>query len=666
MDSHLQSLVGYFSAHPTLALAAVFAAALLEALAVVGTVIPGSSIVFVGGVLVGLKALDPWWTAAAAVTGAILGDGMSYWLGRHHHQRLRSMWPLKTHPELFDRGRAYFVRHGGKSVFLARFLGPVRAIVPVIAGMSRMPPVQFYVVNVLSAFAWVAAHMLPGMLFGASLQIAGAVSSRLVLILALLVASLWALGWLFRLGRKHGLPAFREQRDRLVAWAHRRTGLVPRIILSLLDPARPEAPAILVATGLLIGGAWLFLGILQDVVFNDPLVQFDRAVFSALHGLRAGWADDLMVAATELGSGDVAAPVVLAVALLLAAKRCWRTLAYWVVAVGFAQLLVWIVKMVLGRARPTDYYQGFEQFSFPSGHTASSVVIYGFLAFLIGRGKSPRIRTTVAMVAGTGILLVAVSRLYLQVHWVSDVLASLSLGTAWVALLSIAYTHHVRHERLPSRLLAVVALGTLTAAGAFYVSRNHRADIARFAPRDAIASAVMANWLGEGWKRLPASRSEIGGDPEEPMAVQWAAAPAQIAAALTPGGWNAPAPWNSSAAFLWLLPSTAIGELPVLAKLQQGRPQQLTVVKVLDDRRRLVLRLWSTGFVVDPGTGKQSTLWNGVVTLERLDHPGGLVTSTTTERDFLTPVRLLAESAAAAHLQVQTRQRGDLPTLLIW
>ena len=116
MESHLQALTSYFSAHPGLALGAVFAAALLESLALVGTVVPGSTIVFVGGVLVGLRALDAGWTAAAAVSGAVLGDGISFWLGRHHHERLRAMWPLRTHPAWFERGQAYFALHGGKSV----------------------------------------------------------------------------------------------------------------------------------------------------------------------------------------------------------------------------------------------------------------------------------------------------------------------------------------------------------------------------------------------------------------------------------------------------------------------------------------------------------------------------------------------------------------------
>lgn len=136
----MQSLIDYLSAHPHIALAAVFAASLLEALAVIGTVIPGSTIVFAGGVLIGLQVIGPWSTAVLAVTGAILGDGISYWLGHRYHERIRIMWPMSRYPALFDRGQAYFDRNGGRSVFLGRFLGPLRAIVPVIAGMSNMPP----------------------------------------------------------------------------------------------------------------------------------------------------------------------------------------------------------------------------------------------------------------------------------------------------------------------------------------------------------------------------------------------------------------------------------------------------------------------------------------------------------------------------------------------
>lgn len=665
IQSHLQALITYFTAHPTIALAAVFAAALLEALAVIGTVIPGSSIVFVGGMLVGLKALDPWWAAVAAVSGAILGDGISFWLGRRHDERIRSMWPLKSHPAILERGQAYFKKNGAKSVFLGRFLGPVRAIVPLVAGMSGMSMVRFYTVNVLSALAWAAAHMLPGVLFGASLQLAGAVSSRLVILLVAVVAVTWALAWLARLLHRHAWPLIKRQRDHLVNWAQGRSGALAGVVVSFLDPSRPESLGLLVAAVLLLGGAWMFLGVLQDIVANDPLVRFDRTVFVGLQHVRIAWADGLMVAITELGSGAVVTAVVAAVALLLAIKRSWRTLAYWLAAIGFAQVLVWVLKTALSRTRPTDLYSGFEQFSFPSGHTASSVVLYGFLAFLIARGKPVKVKVAVTLIAALAILLIAFSRLYLGAHWLSDVLASLSLGTAWVALLSIAYTQHGRDVQLPARWMALVAGVALAIAGAFYVSVNHEADVARYAPRPTASVAVLPDWRGDGWQRLPVRRTEIEGDLEEPLSVQWAASSDQITAVLSTAGWQAPAPWTARAALRWLLPSTTIGMLPVLPKLDHGQPQQLSFEKVLDDDRRLVLRLWPTPYRIE-GDGVRGALWNGMVTIERLKHPAGLITLVSTDSDFSAATGRLAQSVDGQQITMKVRSANGLPVLLVW
>ena len=573
----MQALIDALSQHPALALGAVFAAALLESAAVIGIVVPGSLVVFGGGVLVGLQVLDPWWVALAAVSGATLGDGFNYWLGRRYHEQLRNLWPLRKYPELLDRGQAYFARNGGKSVFLGRFIGPLRAAVPVIAGMSDMPVMRFTVVTMLSAVAWAATHLLPGALFGASLQLAGAVSSRLLVLLVGVVAVVWLCTGLLRLAHRIALPVLMRQRDRAVAWARPRTGMFSRVILSLLDPTRPESLGLLIAAVLILGGAWVFLGVLEDVVSNDPLVQFDHAVFTALQKLRTAWADAVMIVATELGSAPVAIAVIAAVSVMLALKRCWRTLAYWLTAVGFAQALVWILKTTLGRARPIAMYSGMEQFSFPSGHAASSIVLYGFLAVLLSRGKAPKVRLFITVAAALLIGLITFSRMYLGASWLSDALAGVSLGTAWVALLSIAYTQHVRGERLPARAASLTALGALVLAGGAVVATQHAADVARYAPSEAAVPVLLAEWKSGGWQRLPARRTDVAGDFEEPLSVQWVGTVDRIERALQADGWRRPPVWWSRSTLLWLMPSTPIGELPVLAKLHQGDPPMLSL-----------------------------------------------------------------------------------------
>ena len=315
---HLQSLIGYFSEHSAIALVAVFLASFLESVALIGTIVPGSTIAFAGGMLVGLKALDPWAAATAAVGGAVLGDGISYWLGHRYRDSIRMLWPIRQHPEIIARGEAYFTRHGGKSVFFGRFLGPVRAIVPVIAGMTNMRASHFFVMNVLSAFGWAAVHLVPGALFGASLQLAGAVSARLVVLIGVVAAAIWLIAFVVRIAVKVAWPYVRLLQDRIVVHAQRRPGWLAKLVLPLVDPARPDSMSLLIAATMLIGGAWLFLGVVEDVVTKDSLVQADRAVYEFLQSTRTGWIDDIMVTITALGSAYVTIAVIAAVALWLA------------------------------------------------------------------------------------------------------------------------------------------------------------------------------------------------------------------------------------------------------------------------------------------------------------------------------------------------------------
>src|SRR5437867_2347079 len=148
------------------------------------------------------------------------------------------------------------------------------------------------------------------------------------------------------------------------------------MMLRLLDPERREPIALLISATLLVAGAWLFLGVVEDVVTQDALLDVDRSIYDSLQALRTGWGDDVMVSITELGGATVLIPVAAAVAFCLAITRRWHTLAYWISAVAFAEILVWSLKYALGRARPETAYARIDEFAFPSGHAALSLVVY--------------------------------------------------------------------------------------------------------------------------------------------------------------------------------------------------------------------------------------------------------------------------------------------------
>ena len=666
LEAHLQSLIDFFAFHRELALAAVFIAALAESLALVGTVLPGSTVVFAGGMLIGLKAIDPWAVSVAAVTGAILGDGISYRLGRRYKDAICATWPIRNHPELMARGQAYFAAHGGKSVFLGRFFGPLRAIVPIIAGMSGMPAGHFLAMNVLSAFVWAAAHLVPGALFGASLQLAGAVSARLVALVGLVVVGLWLIAQVVHLAVRVGWPYVRLLQRRILIHAQGRSGWLARLVLPLVDPARRESVSLLVAATLLIGGTWLFLGVVEDVVTRDSLVQVDQSIYETLQATRTGWFDDVMIVLTELGSAYVVIPVIVAAALWLAIVRRWQTLGYWIAAVLFAELLVIVLKFGLDRARPHTRYDLVDPYSFPSGHAAMSIVVYGFLAFLLAHGKPGWQKIALALPAASIAVLIAFSRVYLGAHWFSDDVASIGLGLAWIGLLCIAYLNHVKERPQRAVPMLVVVFATMTFFGAAYGHRYHERDVARYAKPVMMRTLTLDSWKSGEWQTLPAARSEVRGQGEEPFAIQWIAAADDIARVLEAAQWHVPPPWKSKAALLWFAPATPLAELPVLPKFHQGQPPALTFVRAVDPHHRWVVRLWHAADVKGMASSSSTPLWIGFVTAERAGTEFGLIATARTTPDAAAPLRALDDAIKGAHTTSREQMRNGTPVLMVW
>ncbi|MBH5370411.1 DedA family protein [Bradyrhizobium glycinis] len=164
MTSFLDPLIAFVSAHAWLAYLTLFLAALLEAVPVVGSVIPGSTIILALSALVPGGELQLPWVLLAAATGAVLGDGSAYWIGHRRQREILDTWPLTNYPRVVAESENFFHRFGTWAVFFARFVPPIRAFVPVTAGALGMAPATFYAVNIPAILAWAPAHVLPGVL----------------------------------------------------------------------------------------------------------------------------------------------------------------------------------------------------------------------------------------------------------------------------------------------------------------------------------------------------------------------------------------------------------------------------------------------------------------------------------------------------------------------
>ena len=162
MENIVQPTLDFISAHSGWAFPVMFVTSFGESFAFLSLLFPGTSILIVAGTLMATGSLPYWPVLLGAVIGAVLGDTVSFWLGQRYGGGIGRIWPFTRSPELLPNGIRFFARHGGKSVFIGCFFGPVRAVIPLAAGIMRMPRGRFWFANVTSAIVWAPMLLLAG------------------------------------------------------------------------------------------------------------------------------------------------------------------------------------------------------------------------------------------------------------------------------------------------------------------------------------------------------------------------------------------------------------------------------------------------------------------------------------------------------------------------
>jgi undecaprenyl-diphosphatase len=492
-------------------------------------------------------------------------------------------------------------------------------VLPLVAGMLDMPAQRFFSVNLLSAFAWAPAYLLPGMAFGASLAIAGEVAGRLALLLALLLVSGWLLIWsvhgLYRWLQPHaqdwGFRLWqRSQQGTLAAW----------LLKGLFDAERRASSALLVWLLILLGGSWLFLGVLEDVLTDDPLVSAGYGLYQLMQDLRTPLADHIMVAISALGDSTTIITVVVAVLLNQLWRRHWHEALYWLASLGFAIAAIAVLKAGLHVPRPIDLYSGVETFAFPSGHVTLSIVVYGYLAMLIAAGLPLAWRWLSYACATLLISAIAFSRLYLGAHWLADVAAGIGLGMASVAVLAIARHYHLQEflspqqQRQTSIGVLLVTVVSFIAAASWHIPDSMDRDLQRYAIRHHAQTLAQQQWWDTDWRQEPAYRIDTRGVRKQPLNIQWAGDLSELQQQLVAQGWQVPRAVTAKTAMQWFSPQPKLQALPVLPQMHNGHRDALRLV-LHRPQRHWVLRLWLSNQRLQPG---DTPLWLGTVTNLRL------------------------------------------------
>jgi undecaprenyl-diphosphatase len=649
MNDLLQPVIDWVAQNPFWAGVVVFAVSFSESMAIVGLLIPGVAMMFAAGALITTGALDFWPTFAWAVAGAVTGDGLSFWLGHRFKDRLRSVWPFSRHPEMLTRGEAFFRRYGGKSVAFGRFFGPVRAVIPLVAGMMGMPPLRFVVANVASALVWAPAYLLPGMVLGASLQLASEVAGRLVLLIVLLAALFWLS---FTLTRRAVavLQIHAARTVRAALSVGRLHPVLDQITHALGDPRHPEARG-LALFALLLLSTVAGLALLASLALQDGLMAMvDRPVLDLLQSLRTPWTDRLFIALAGLGSLGVGIALALVVAAYLWLEGHHRTMRHWLAAAAFAFVVPPLLHQLLQLPRPPTAPAILGPHGFPSAEVLRATVLLGFLAIVVARPLPAAHRWIPYTAATLCVGAVAFAELYLGTHWLSDVTGSLILAVAWLSALGLAYHRHARVELHWLRLSVVSAAALALLVGIRTpVALEQQAE--HYAPTKPVVTMAASTWWADAWRSLPAQRDDLRRLHGHPLTLQYAGVLGDLEARLAGQGWSR-VPTAGPREWLRLLATDLpLAELPVLPQMHDGQQEAMVMTRPGPDERRWVLRLWPGRVLLAPG---DTPLWVGNVALQERRAIWGMAVVPATDGGFEPGLGLLRDA-----LPAESRRQPD-------
>lgn len=459
----LRELSAWLSLNPGWLATALFSTAFVESLAIAGIIVPGVAILFAIAALAGQTGMPLTEALIWAGLGAIAGDTVSFALGRKLQGRLNVVWPLSRYPILLAKGQAFFRQHGGKSVVIGRFVGPIRPIIPLIAGALWMPWQRFLAFNIVSAVGWAPVYILPGFLVGSALASDLQPPAYFYPVVGISLATLMAVYLVliqFQLGLGKG--------GRLYRWLERRmarydaTHRFWRLYTNHRPDRGGEFPLASIMLALAASGLFLLWGLLATQ--THVLEPFNQLALAWFEQLRQPLLDSPVIIATLLGDPPVLTAAAILTCLALVFRGYYAAAIHIVMAAALAIVLVWLLKFTLGVDRPNAVFSPPSSGAFPSGHSTGITVFVTLLASFVAGESRKRQRWQFYVLFSLPLVPVALSRLYLGVHWFTDVIGGILLGLAITGAVRASYSRYDRVHLAPDLSMALAAAAWLVFA----------------------------------------------------------------------------------------------------------------------------------------------------------------------------------------------------------
>ncbi|STX29092.1 Legionella secretion system protein Y [Legionella beliardensis] len=611
-SEYVQPITIWLEAHPHWALLFTFLVSFTESLAIVGSIIPGSVTMTAIGILAGSGIMRIDLTLLAAILGAVGGDSFSYLLGYTFRDRLRDIWPFSKNPTWLAYGQNYFQRHGGKSVLLGRFIGPLRSLIPLIAGMMRMSQWQFLTANVLSAIGWALLYVMPGIFIGAaSSELSPEIATRLFIVVLIFLAGLWLITvtvkWLV-IQLNYFL---RIQLQDFWTWSGKHPRLA-KLIQFLTPPGESKHYQTASLCLVFILSFFLFCLLSFFVIQGIGHKTINEPIHFFLQSLKTHPFDVCFISFSQFVS-NLSLICLFAFILLIAIYlQDRRTLTYWL-SLNFSCVVVLaLTHFFIDSPRPVDLLEIKAGNSYPAIHLTFATAQFLAIIFFLNKYGKCRFNQFLAVLLPIVLLIAGIAYIYLGDNWVTDILGAYLAGLSISLLHWLLYRRHgnpLEYQPFLSPLLFLILMASTTFS--LFINyetavRSHQAFLAQYVFTDDL-------WWNQQKPLLPIFRTNRFGKNISLFNIQYAGNLSHLEAALLNSGWH-----KENESFVKSLVKRISGghsslDSPLMAQLYLNRkPALVMTYQPNPNEPGVILRMWRSNYHL---THFQQPIWLGSANL---------------------------------------------------
>lgn len=595
-SEYIHPLTFWLQDHPHWAIFITFLISFAESLAIIGSIVPGSVTMTAIGILAGSGIMRIDLTFLAATLGAVAGDSGSYALGYIWSDRLTNIWPFKNYPNWVKYGKDYFARYGSASVLIGRFFGPMRSIIPVVAGMMRMKQWQFLCANVLSAIGWSILYVTPGVLIGAaSSELSTKSASRLFMLMLVTLALIWLFSICAKWLVVHTHQFLRSNLHTL--WHHLQHRHGFRKIWKLLTPPLETnySPTAALTLSLIFCS---IISILFVLLISEAswVATINNYVYLFFQSIRTQPFDIFFIAANLIISYIPLSTLMLAMFLYTLKYRDWITLSYWVSLI----LITGITLFLLNHLIVLPTFNGLTHTkaspAFPDINLTFATSLFVFFIFFTHTHCHTVFLRVLRMLLLIILLLAGISLIYLGDNWMTSVIASYLIGLTLCLFHWIFYRHSDRPHYSQRCCITFICVLLIVATGISYVLNFSKKMQEQNQP---LTQYVMPDqvWWNQQQRLLPIYSTNRIGQYTGFLNLQYLGSKEKLQQALEESGWKL-----QSNSFFYSLLMRAGGqesniELPVMTQFFHNRkPTLLMTYRPNNKEVILILRLWRSNY----------------------------------------------------------------------